>query len=131
MPPHARAKRTAARRCRTHTYVSAPKGRRPTTVEWAGFHTFRHTVASRLFAGGRNPVQVQRWLGHHSPSFTLDTYVHLLDADLGEPLKPSVRKTEGSSSANCDGPGESANAVQTDATSLDATSTPELLVETD
>ena len=29
-------------------------------VEWAGFHTFRHTVASRLFAEGRNVVQVQR-----------------------------------------------------------------------
>ena len=51
-----------------------------------GFHTFRHTVASRLFAEGRNAVQVQRWLGHHSPAFTLSTYVHLLDADLGEPL---------------------------------------------
>jgi integrase len=58
------------------------------SVEWAGFHTFRHTVASRLFAAGRNAVQVQRWLGHHSPSFTLDTYVHLLDDDLGEPLEP-------------------------------------------
>jgi integrase len=57
-------------------------------VEWAGFHTFRHTVASRLFAAGRNPVQVQRWLGHHSASFTLDTYVHLLEADLGQPLDP-------------------------------------------
>ena len=57
-------------------------------AEWAGFHTFRHTVASRLFAEGRNVVQVQRWLGHHSPSFTLDTYVHLLDGDLGEPLSP-------------------------------------------
>ena len=57
-------------------------------VEWAGFHTFRHTVASRLFAQGRNVVQVQRWLGHHSPSFTLDTYVHLLDGGLGEPLAP-------------------------------------------
>jgi integrase len=56
-------------------------------VAWAGFHTFRHTVASRLFAEGRNVVQVQRWLGHHSPSFTLDTYVHLLDNDLGEPLE--------------------------------------------
>lgn len=55
-------------------------------VEWAGFHTFRHAVASRLFAEGRNVVQVQRWLGHHSASFTLDTYVHLLDNDLGEPL---------------------------------------------
>jgi integrase len=57
-------------------------------VAWAGFHTFRHTVASRLFAEGRNIVQVQRWLGHHSPSFTLDTYVHLLDGDLGAPLMP-------------------------------------------
>lgn len=57
-------------------------------VEWAGFHTFRHTVASRLFAEGRNVVAVQRWLGHHSPSFTLDTYCHLLDGDLGDPLDP-------------------------------------------
>jgi len=56
-------------------------------VEWAGFHTFRHTVASQLFAEGRNVVQVQRWLGHHSASFTLDTYVHLLDNDLGRPLQ--------------------------------------------
>ena len=39
-----------------------------------------------LFAEGRNAVQVQRWLGHHSPAFTLNTYVHLLDGDLGEPL---------------------------------------------
>lgn len=59
-------------------------------VEWAGFHTFRHTVASRLFAEGRNVVQVQRWLGHHSASFTLDTYVHLLDNDLGEPLNAAA-----------------------------------------
>lgn len=55
-------------------------------VPWAGFHTFRHTCATRLFGAGRNAVQVQRWLGHHSPAFTLDTYVHLLDGDLGEPL---------------------------------------------
>jgi integrase len=73
-------------------------------VDWAGFHTFRHTVASRLFAGGRNPVQVQRWLGHHAASFTLDTYVHLLDNDLGEPLAP-----------------QSANKVQTGPTPLDDT----------
>jgi integrase len=64
-------------------------------VEWAGFHTFRHTVASRLFAAGRNVVQVQHWLGHHSPSFTLDTYVHLLDGDLGAPLEP-LRVNSGS-----------------------------------
>lgn len=56
-------------------------------VPWAAFHTLRHTCASRLFAQGRNAVQVQRWLGHHSPGFTLATYVHLLDGDdLGGPL---------------------------------------------
>jgi len=59
-------------------------------AEWAGFHTFRHTAASRLFDEGRSVVAVQRWLGHHSPSFTIDTYVHLLDEDLGEPLAPQV-----------------------------------------
>jgi integrase len=75
-------------------------------VEWAGFHTFRHTVASRLFAEGRNAVQVQRWLGHHSAAFTLATYVHLLDGDLGEPLTP-----------------QGANGVRTDPTPLDTTTT--------
>lgn len=67
-------------------------------VEWAGFHTFRHTVASRLFDDGRNPKQVQRWLGHHSPSFTIDTYVHLLDEGLGGPLgsrQGNTRATDG------------------------------------
>jgi integrase len=35
-------------------------------VPWIGFHAFRHTCASLLFARGRNAKQVQRWLGHHS-----------------------------------------------------------------
>ena len=51
-------------------------------VPWAGFHTFRHTCATILFRHGRNAKQVQMWLGHHSPSFTLATYVHLLPDDL-------------------------------------------------
>jgi integrase len=63
-------------------------------VSWAGFHTFRHTVASRMFASGRNAKQVQHWLGHHAASFTLDTYVHLLEGDLGEPLEPRTVKIE-------------------------------------
>jgi hypothetical protein len=29
---------------------------------------------------------VQRWLGHHSPSFTLDTYIHLLPDRQPEPV---------------------------------------------
>jgi integrase len=39
-----------------------------------------------LIAEGRNIVQVSRWLGHHSPSFTLDVYAHLMDDGVGEAL---------------------------------------------
>jgi integrase len=60
-------------------------GRKLRAESWVGFHTFRHTCATILFRRGWNAVQVQRWLGHHKPSFTLDTYVHLLDEDVPEP----------------------------------------------
>lgn len=52
---------------------------------WVGFHTLRHTCATSLFRGGANAKQVQMWLGHHSPAFTLATYVHLLPDDLPDP----------------------------------------------
>jgi integrase len=48
------------------------------------FHTFRHTCASLLFEEGRNIKQVQEWLGHADPGFTLRTYVHLMDAGVGD-----------------------------------------------
>jgi integrase len=48
---------------------------------WAGFHTFRHTYASIQLSRGANMLQVSRALGHHSPSFTLNTYCHLLEDD--------------------------------------------------
>jgi hypothetical protein len=48
------------------------------------FHAFRHTCASLLFAAGKNVKQVQEWLGHADPGFTLRTYVHLLDEGLGD-----------------------------------------------
>lgn len=48
------------------------------------FHTFRHTCASLLFENGRNIKQVQEWLGHADPGFTLRTYVHLMDAGVGD-----------------------------------------------
>jgi integrase len=47
------------------------------------FHTFRHTCASLLFEAGRNVKQVQAWLGHADPGFTLSTYIHLMDAGVG------------------------------------------------
>ena len=62
-------------------------------VTWAAWHTFRHTVASRLFAQGRNVKQVQEWLGHHKASFTLDTYVHLMGGGIGGPLTLPAMET--------------------------------------
>jgi integrase len=53
-------------------------------IEWATLHTLRHTCATSLFREGKNAKQVQAWLGHHAASFTLDTYIHLLDDDLGD-----------------------------------------------
>lgn len=53
-------------------------------VPWIGFHTFRHTCASRLLSGGKNIAQVSKWLGHADPAFTLRTYVHLMDEGLGD-----------------------------------------------
>jgi integrase len=55
-------------------------------VPWAGVHTLRHTCASMLFRSGWNAKHVQMLLGHHSPAFTLSTYVHLMPDDLPEPV---------------------------------------------
>jgi integrase len=54
-------------------------------VPWVGLHTLRHTAATLLFRSGWNAVQVQKFLGHHSPAFTLAAYVHLLPDDLPDP----------------------------------------------
>jgi integrase len=51
-----------------------------------GFHTLRHTCASLLIESGLSPLRLQRWMGHHSPAFTLETYGHLIDGDLAPPL---------------------------------------------
>lgn len=56
-------------------------------VPWVTFHTFRHICASMLFDRGSNAKQVQRWLGHHSAAFTLETYIHLLSDELDAPLE--------------------------------------------
>jgi hypothetical protein len=38
-----------------------------------------------LLRAGWNAKQIQVWLGHHSPAFTLTVYVHLLSDDLPDP----------------------------------------------
>jgi integrase len=57
-------------------------------VPWARFHTLRHTCAAMLIDAGASPLRLQRWMGHHSAAFTLDTYGHLLRDDLGLDLTP-------------------------------------------
>jgi integrase len=79
-------------------------------VMWAGFHTFRHTLASRMFADDPNAKRVQRWLGHHKASFTLDTYTHLLNDDLGAPLPLRGKGRGGQQGANS-GPETTGNAA--------------------
>lgn len=54
-------------------------------VPWIGCHSLRHTCGTRLFRRGLNAKQVQVWLGHHSPAFTLASYVHIVSGDLPNP----------------------------------------------
>jgi hypothetical protein len=86
-------------------------------VPWAGFHTFRHTCATLLFRHGLNAKQVQTWLGHHSPAFTLSVYVHLLADDL-----PDARFLDGLTGGNT-GATDSTETGRT-------TETPEALIPT-
>jgi integrase len=69
-------------------------------VAWMGFKTLRHTCASLLFDSGRNAKQVQRWLGHHSPAFTLATYIHLLSDDVAAPLDLDAEIRPGASGSD-------------------------------
>ena len=69
----------------TRNRVIAPAAAR-VGLDWVGWHTFRHTHASLRFDAGNSVVTIQRVLGHHSPSFTLDTYVHLLEGNDPQPL---------------------------------------------
>jgi integrase len=75
--------------------VVVGKDGRPRERTTLGFHAFRHTCASLLFDEGRNVKQVQAWLGHATPTITLETYVHLLDEGVGEPLEIAPLQTVG------------------------------------
>jgi integrase len=44
-------------------------------VPWASFHTLRHTCGTLLARNGRPTHEIREWLGHHSASFTQDTYI--------------------------------------------------------
>ena len=54
-------------------------------LPWVHCHTLRRTAGSWLLQAGRTPVQVQRFLGHADPGFTLrSTYVGLVDEGVGD-----------------------------------------------
>jgi hypothetical protein len=40
----------------------------------------------RAAAGTVSLQRLQRWMGHHSPAFTLETYGHLIEGNLGPAL---------------------------------------------
>jgi len=75
--------------------VLVPAARRA-GLTGVGFHTLRHTCASMLIESGLSPLRLQRWMGHHSPAFTLETYGHLIDGDLGPALdlRKELRQAE-------------------------------------
>lgn len=43
-----------------------------------GFHILRHTYASIILEAGESVVTLARWLGHSSPTITLDHYAHFM-----------------------------------------------------
>ncbi|MBA2764312.1 MAG: site-specific integrase, partial [Thermoleophilaceae bacterium] len=67
-----------------HDRVLQP-AREASGLEWATFHTLRHTCASLLFEAGWDVLKVSRFLGHADASFTLRTYIHLVEETLGDP----------------------------------------------
>jgi integrase len=71
------------------TRVLEPAARKA-GCDWAGFHAFRHTAASILFENGRNIKEVQQFLGHSTPEFTLNTYIHLIAEGEGQALDLEV-----------------------------------------
>ncbi|WP_251071708.1 site-specific integrase [Streptomyces sp. ISL-43] len=54
------------------------KGARWKASRRDGFHVLRHTYASVLLEAGESIVTLARWLGHSSPTITLDHYAHFM-----------------------------------------------------
>ena len=58
-----------------------------TGVKGPGSHSLRHSCAHHWLQSGLNVNAVSAWLGHSSPTVTLDTYLVLvlaLDTPLGD-----------------------------------------------
>lgn len=84
-----------------------------------GFHLLRHTFASMCFApaerggGGKTIAEVSAALGHADPVYSLRTYIHLVDRDIGkvdffDPYTTPNLQLWGSDDIGCSGPGTDA-----------------------
>ena len=67
-------------------------------VSGIGLHPLRHTCASLLIEEGASPLRLQRWMGHHAAAYTLETYGHLINDELGS---ASSSQTSVSTIARC------------------------------
>jgi len=54
-------------------------------------HTFRHTFATNLYQATKDPVMVQKILGHHSVETTIKFYVHV---ELNTPVREAIDNFE-------------------------------------
>ncbi|WP_260462114.1 N-6 DNA methylase [Streptomyces lateritius] len=54
------------------------KGERWMASRKDGFRVLRHTYASIILEAGESVVTLARWLGHSSPTITLDHYAHFM-----------------------------------------------------
>jgi integrase len=100
-----------------HYRVLKPTARKA-GLPWVSAHVFRHTCASLLFEAGKNAKQVQEWLGHHDPGYTLKTYVHLLDDGLGDADFLDLAVAAGGNKLATDDPKTAANGDAAEVTEL-------------
>jgi integrase len=56
-------------------------------VPGIGLHALRHTCASLLIEERTSSLRLQRWMGHHAAAYTLETYGHLINDELGSALE--------------------------------------------
>jgi integrase len=66
--------------------VLKPAAKRARVPE-IGLHALRHTCASLLIEERTSSLRLQRWMGHHAAAYTLETYGHLINDDLGKALE--------------------------------------------
>lgn len=59
-------------------------------------HLLRHTFATRCFEDGMDIKEVQRLLGHASPTITMNIYVHYCETQRQQETFDKVRKTRSS-----------------------------------